>query len=195
MDSLSKQAYQQFIQDLGERKFPEKYHVVDTELAKRYGMSRTPVRSAIQQLENDGVLKRYGKSLILQDLCLNDQELQQFILLRREYYQLLFKYIDLMKFQMQSPLIKVYLQELEGEIASHFPFDRLISVDQLFFNSLKTSLNSQDLIYSLNNYRYCGVAPEHLPLLETEVVHLKEIYRLLKESDIKELTSYIEDLI
>ncbi|WP_299816066.1 GntR family transcriptional regulator [uncultured Jannaschia sp.] len=42
--------------------------LVEIELAERFGMSRTPVREALQRLETQGVLRRDGRSLIVATL-------------------------------------------------------------------------------------------------------------------------------
>ena len=42
--------------------------LVETELADRFGVSRTPIREALQRLETQGVLARDGRSLVVASL-------------------------------------------------------------------------------------------------------------------------------
>ena len=42
--------------------------LVESELADRFGVSRTPVREALQRLETQAMLKRDGRSLIVATL-------------------------------------------------------------------------------------------------------------------------------
>ena len=42
--------------------------LVESELAERFGVSRTPVREALQRLETQGLLRRDGRSLIVASL-------------------------------------------------------------------------------------------------------------------------------
>lgn len=42
--------------------------LVESELAERFGVSRTPVREALQRLETQGLLRREGRSLIVASL-------------------------------------------------------------------------------------------------------------------------------
>ncbi|MBO0481020.1 GntR family transcriptional regulator [Candidatus Enterococcus courvalinii] len=195
MDSLSKKAYQQFLQDLGEKKFPEEYHIVDAELAKRYGMSRTPIRSAIQQLESEGILKRYGKSLILQNLQLSKNRFKQFLLLRREYYLILGKYLDPIKFKLQEPLIESALTAMERDEFGAFPFKQLLAIDQLFFSGMKDSLRANDLLDSLEKYEHCDIPVGYFPLLKEELFHLNVIFDLLKANQAEQLENYLISVI
>ncbi|MGB0498359.1 MAG: GntR family transcriptional regulator [Rubricella sp.] len=52
--------------DMGEYKAGDR--LVESELADRLGMSRTPIREALQRLETQGVLARDGRSLIVASL-------------------------------------------------------------------------------------------------------------------------------
>lgn len=42
--------------------------LVESELAERFGVSRTPIREALQRLETQGVLSRDGRSLVVSSL-------------------------------------------------------------------------------------------------------------------------------
>ncbi len=64
----SKDAYEMILQaiDLGAYKPGDR--LVESELAERFGVSRTPVREALQRLETQLLLKRDGRSLIVASL-------------------------------------------------------------------------------------------------------------------------------
>ncbi|HFR3101124.1 TPA: GntR family transcriptional regulator [Enterococcus faecalis] len=180
---LSSKAYQCFIQDITEGNFPKGFHVIDSELAKRYGMSRTPVRSAIQQLEREGVLQRYGKSLIVQDLDLNEIELNQFVMIRREFYNFTINYLDMSKLKKNAPLISESCEGLTIDSEKAFPLKKLICIDQLYFQSMTNELNYQDLIYTLNRYLYYNVPKDKISILNDEIYRLKNFFNsLINES-------------
>lgn len=52
--------------DLGE--FRPGDRLVESELAERFGVSRTPIREALQRLETQGVVARDGRSLVVSSL-------------------------------------------------------------------------------------------------------------------------------
>ena len=63
-----KDAYQLVLEaiDLGE--FRPGDRLVESELAVRFGVSRTPIREALQRLETQGVVARDGRSLVVSSL-------------------------------------------------------------------------------------------------------------------------------
>lgn len=56
--------------------------LVESELAERFGVSRTPVREALQRLETQGLLSRDGRSLIVASL--DHTELAELYVVRAE---------------------------------------------------------------------------------------------------------------
>ena len=56
--------------------------LVESELADRFGMSRTPIREALQRLETQSLLARDGRSLIVASL--NHDQLSELYVVRRE---------------------------------------------------------------------------------------------------------------
>ncbi|RMD94589.1 MAG: GntR family transcriptional regulator, partial [Alphaproteobacteria bacterium] len=56
--------------------------LVESELAERFGMSRTPIREALQRLETQSLLARDGRSLIVASLDHN--QLSELYLVRAE---------------------------------------------------------------------------------------------------------------
>ncbi|TMV65524.1 GntR family transcriptional regulator, partial [Thioclava sp. BHET1] len=56
--------------------------LVESELAERFGVSRTPVREALQRLETQSMLSRDGRSLIVASLDHN--ELAELYIVRAE---------------------------------------------------------------------------------------------------------------
>ncbi len=56
--------------------------LVESELAERFGMSRTPIREALQRLETQSLLERDGRSLIVASLDHN--QMAELYVVRRE---------------------------------------------------------------------------------------------------------------
>ena len=56
--------------------------LVESELAERFGMSRTPIREALQRLETQSLLERDGRSLIVASL--NHNQLAELYIVRCE---------------------------------------------------------------------------------------------------------------
>ena len=56
--------------------------LVESELAERFGMSRTPIREALQRLETQSLLERDGRSLIVASLDHN--QMSELYIVRRE---------------------------------------------------------------------------------------------------------------
>ena len=56
--------------------------LVESELAERFGVSRTPVREALQRLETQGMLRRDGRSLIV--AALDHNQLSELYAVRTE---------------------------------------------------------------------------------------------------------------
>ena len=56
--------------------------LVESELAERFGVSRTPIREALQRLETQSLLARDGRSLIVASL--NHDQMAELYIVRRE---------------------------------------------------------------------------------------------------------------
>ncbi len=56
--------------------------LVESELAERFGVSRTPIREALQRLETQSLLERDGRSLIVASL--NHNQMAELYIVRRE---------------------------------------------------------------------------------------------------------------
>ena len=83
--------YQQLKQDIVQGKLPEKQALKQAQLAERYGVSRIPIRDALQRLKNEGWLVEHGKSSVMlrplnaddaQDLYLMRMHLEPTLLAR-----------------------------------------------------------------------------------------------------------------
>lgn len=61
-------AYRRILQAIDNGEFNPGDRLVESELAERMGMSRTPIREALQRLETQSVLARDGRSLIVSSL-------------------------------------------------------------------------------------------------------------------------------
>ena len=63
-----KDAYQLILQAIDGGTYRPGDRLVESELADRFGVSRTPIREALQRLETQGLLARDGRSLIVASL-------------------------------------------------------------------------------------------------------------------------------
>ncbi len=65
-------AYQMILQAIDSGVYRPGDRLVESELAERFGVSRTPIREALQRLETQSLLARDGRSLIVASLDHND---------------------------------------------------------------------------------------------------------------------------
>jgi DNA-binding GntR family transcriptional regulator len=63
-----KDAYILVLEAIDHGDYPPGERLVESELAERFGVSRTPIREALQRLETQGVLTRDGRSLVVSSL-------------------------------------------------------------------------------------------------------------------------------
>ncbi|MBA3325948.1 MAG: GntR family transcriptional regulator [Rhodobacteraceae bacterium] len=63
-----KDAYHLVLEAIDQGEFRPGDRLVESELAERFGVSRTPIREALQRLETQGVLARDGRSLVVSSL-------------------------------------------------------------------------------------------------------------------------------
>jgi len=63
-----KDAYARILEAIDDGDFPPGSPLVESDLAERFGMSRTPIREALQRLETQTILRREGRSLIVSSL-------------------------------------------------------------------------------------------------------------------------------
>jgi DNA-binding GntR family transcriptional regulator len=63
-----KDAYQLVLAAIDRGEFHPGDRLVESELAIRFGVSRTPIREALQRLETQGVVARDGRSLVVSSL-------------------------------------------------------------------------------------------------------------------------------
>lgn len=66
--SGSKDAYELILDAIDEGLYRPGDRMVESELAERFGVSRTPIREALQRLETQSLLTRDGRSLIVASL-------------------------------------------------------------------------------------------------------------------------------
>lgn len=64
----TKDAYELILDAIDEGTYRPGDRMVESELADRFGVSRTPIREALQRLETQSLLKRDGRSLIVASL-------------------------------------------------------------------------------------------------------------------------------
>jgi DNA-binding GntR family transcriptional regulator len=77
-----KDAYQLVLDAIDRGEFRPGDRLVESDIADRFGVSRTPIREAFQRLETQGVLTRDGRSLIVSSL--NHDQLGELYVVRAE---------------------------------------------------------------------------------------------------------------
>ncbi len=65
---IPKDAYSRILDAIDQGQFPPGSPLVESDLAERFGISRTPIREALQRLETQAILHREGRSLIVSSL-------------------------------------------------------------------------------------------------------------------------------
>jgi len=78
----SQDAYSLLLQAIDDGTFKPGDRLVESELAERFGVSRTPIREALQRLETQSLLTRDGRSLIVASLDHN--QLAELYIVRAE---------------------------------------------------------------------------------------------------------------
>ena len=68
MKSPQKDAYELILEAIDTGTYKPGSRLVESELAERFGVSRTPIREALQRLETQSLLARDGRSLIVASL-------------------------------------------------------------------------------------------------------------------------------
>ncbi|HCP81429.1 MAG TPA: GntR family transcriptional regulator [Octadecabacter sp.] len=68
MKSPQKDAYEMILEAIDTGTYKPGSRLVESELAERFGVSRTPIREALQRLETQSLLARDGRSLIVASL-------------------------------------------------------------------------------------------------------------------------------
>ena len=77
-----KDAFDLVLEAIDQGEFRPGDRLVEAELAERFGVSRTPIREALQRLETQGVLSRDGRSLVVASL--NHDQLGELYVVRAE---------------------------------------------------------------------------------------------------------------
>ena len=80
--SGQKDAYQLILTAIDMGSYKPGDRLVESDLAERFGMSRTPIREALQRLETQSILRRDGRSLIVASLDHN--QLAELYVIRTE---------------------------------------------------------------------------------------------------------------
>lgn len=80
--SGGKDAYHMILEAIDVGVYTPGDRLVESELAERFGVSRTPIREALQRLETQSLLERDGRSLIVASL--NHNQLSELYIVRGE---------------------------------------------------------------------------------------------------------------
>ncbi|TNF59704.1 MAG: GntR family transcriptional regulator [Rhodobacteraceae bacterium] len=79
---MQKDAYTLILEAIDQGIYRPGDRLVESELAERFGVSRTPIREALQRLETQSLLERDGRSLIVASLDHN--QMSELYVVRRE---------------------------------------------------------------------------------------------------------------
>ena len=79
---MTKDPYELVLDAIDRGVFRPGDRLVESELAERLGVSRTPIREALQRLETQGVLARDGRSLVV--AALTHDQLGELYVVRAE---------------------------------------------------------------------------------------------------------------
>jgi len=66
--TVPKDAYTRILDAIDQGQYPPGSPLVESDLAERFGLSRTPIREALQRLETQAILHREARSLIVSSL-------------------------------------------------------------------------------------------------------------------------------
>jgi DNA-binding GntR family transcriptional regulator len=78
----TKDAYELILDAIDQGIYGPGSRLVEAELAERFGVSRTPIREALQRLETQSMLSRDGRSLVV--ACLDHNQLAELYVVRAE---------------------------------------------------------------------------------------------------------------
>lgn len=78
----TKDAYELILDAIDQGIYEPGSRLVEAELADRFGVSRTPIREALQRLETQSMLSRDGRSLVV--ACLDHNQLAELYVVRAE---------------------------------------------------------------------------------------------------------------
>ncbi|MBC1520277.1 GntR family transcriptional regulator [Listeria aquatica] len=195
MTALNQLAYDKFIDEMGAGKWANQQHVTELELAKRYGMSRTPIRSALQQLEHEGLLKRYGHSLVVHNLKLDMLQVKQFLFIRYHYYLIFLRYFDHILFEQQQFEVDEFLEAVAEKRSTYFPIQKLLEIDALFFSMMRSPISQNDLLGTLKKYQYAEKNTETVAVFDQELESLRCLVDFLKQGDIDSANGLFSKLL
>ncbi|WP_167630423.1 GntR family transcriptional regulator [Listeria valentina] len=195
MKALNQIAHDKFINEMGAGIWVNQQHVTELELASRYGMSRTPIRSALQQLEHEGLLKRYGNSLVVHKLKMDTLQLKQFLLIRYHYYLIFLRYFDHVLFEHTHFNLEKVLQEVAENQLTYFPIQKLLEMDVLFFGMMRSYISQYDLLATLQKYQYAERNAETVTVFNKEIEILRQLIGFLNKKDVDGAVELVSKLL
>jgi DNA-binding GntR family transcriptional regulator len=147
--TLSEKAYLALYHMIQRRELPSGKPIVEIHLAKMLGVSRTPLRQALQRLESEGLLRKLeSRSYILRRVELKEylQSLKVREILEAEAAELAIKRIDLMAINQARTYLHEVKERVPYDMLSHWESDD--QVHDLFINSCG-NIVIRDILYSL----------------------------------------------
>jgi len=146
-DALSpnRDAYAQLLEAIDHGVYRPGDRLVESELAKRFEMSRTPIREALQRLETQSLLMRDGRSLIVASLDHN--QLAELYVVRAELEGLA---AGLAARQAADEEIRVLRQMVEEDRARLGDPDALSRANRRFHHQIHKASRNRYLVQQLD---------------------------------------------
>jgi DNA-binding GntR family transcriptional regulator len=147
--TLSEKAYRALSRMIQERELPSGKLIVESHLAKKLGVSRTPLRQALQRLESEGLLRKLeSRSYIVRRVEVREylHSLKVREILEAEAVELAMGRIDIIKIEQVQSYLQIVQNQKPYDMLAHWRSDD--QVHNLFIEACG-NLVMQDILKSL----------------------------------------------
>ena len=147
--TLSEKAYRALSLMIQERELPSGKLIIESNLAKKLGVSRTPLRQALQRLESEGLLRKLeSRSYIVRRVEVREylHSLKVREILEAEAVELAMGRIDIIKIEQVQSYLQIVQNQKPYDMLAHWRSDD--QVHNLFIDACG-NLVMQDILKSL----------------------------------------------